>query len=340
MTASHSQDFRPTPNNHYRITKPSAFAIEEGAGAIEVDFKHHTKWVDKIIFLDTDQYIKFPNDSFRVKKIEFEDTEVANHPEYRVLFKHIVNLGTIDYCLAPGWVHHTNAQLLDFSAFEWATQNPFKINVSERNLLFDTKVMIDNAYRDGFKTVLGDDEVEDLLKVKVGHSFKELVRRNRLLRCQRDLAFSTKSVKEIAYDQGFHDPAHFNKFFKQREKKTPQQFREIIAYPSAAQFLQDLQELIIKYHHLRRDAQFYAEKLKVSKRVLQNKVGAHANLTFYQLVKQELLISAKSYLHQGMRVKDIAEKLRFKEPNHFTAFFKSETGHSPTQFLNRYNNYP
>jgi AraC-like DNA-binding protein len=42
---------------------------------------------------------------------------------------------------------------------------------------------------------------------------------------KRLLFTSTNTVKEIGFHLGFKDPAHFNKFFKNRNKITPREFR-------------------------------------------------------------------------------------------------------------------
>ena len=327
-----SYSSRPRKDIYYRSEKPSAYFIKSGSGPIEIDFRNYTNWSNKLIFLDRNQYIKFPHDDFEVKRLLFDSHEVGNHKDYRVLFKHVVNLGSIDYFESAGWVHASNASLLDYAAFEWSVQNPFGLIDNEKELLFDTKEKIDSYSK------INEGNALHLLNTKVGVAFDELVRRRKLLNSMRDLAFSSKSMKEIAYDHDFHDPSHFSHFFKQRTNITPQKFRYAIEYPHATQFLQDVQELIIKYHLIRRDVDFYAEKLKMSKSSFTRKFRHYKNLTFYKLLKQELLITAKACLQQGMMIKEIATHLRFKEPNHFTAFFKSETGLSPTEYLQRYNN--
>ncbi|MBV8251407.1 MAG: AraC family transcriptional regulator [Chitinophaga sp.] len=47
-----------------------------------------------------------------------------------------------------------------------------------------------------------------------------------LLEAKRQLQLSTASIKEIAYDLGFHDPGHFAKFFKHHTSMTPTDFRQ------------------------------------------------------------------------------------------------------------------
>ena len=87
----------PTFNKVYLMEKYTMFHILEGNGGIEVDFKKYHDWKDKLIFLSTGQYIKFLSENFVVRKIEFKEAEVFRNKEIRVLFKHLVALGYINF---------------------------------------------------------------------------------------------------------------------------------------------------------------------------------------------------------------------------------------------------
>jgi AraC-like DNA-binding protein len=54
----------------------------------------------------------------------------------------------------------------------------------------------------------------------------ELINEKLLIEAKRLLAYSDKSVSEIAYEMNFNDNSYFNKFFKRIEKETPEQFRK------------------------------------------------------------------------------------------------------------------
>ncbi|MEI9955615.1 MAG: AraC family transcriptional regulator [Ferruginibacter sp.] len=47
-----------------------------------------------------------------------------------------------------------------------------------------------------------------------------------LLEAKRELSFSKKTIKEIAFDLGFDDPLYFSKFFKKHTSLPPQDFRK------------------------------------------------------------------------------------------------------------------
>ncbi len=54
----------------------------------------------------------------------------------------------------------------------------------------------------------------------------EIIRDRIVLEAKRDLRFTKKSVKEIAFDLGFDDPAYFTRFFKKAGNESPLAYRE------------------------------------------------------------------------------------------------------------------
>ena len=124
--------------------------ILEGNGVIQVDFKNYLDWEDKLIFLEAGQYIKFQSDSFVVRKIFFEDAELFQNGEVRVLFKHLVSLGYINYdecekCqeYLSDTLFTTPKDIIDVSVNQWFWQNPFGANKQEYQLIFDIKEVVD-----------------------------------------------------------------------------------------------------------------------------------------------------------------------------------------------------
>lgn len=53
----------------------------------------------------------------------------------------------------------------------------------------------------------------------------ELIRDRIVLEAKRDLRFTQKSIKEIAFDLGFEDPAYFTRYFKKSENESPLAYR-------------------------------------------------------------------------------------------------------------------
>ena len=54
----------------------------------------------------------------------------------------------------------------------------------------------------------------------------ELIRDRIVLQAKRELRYTQKTVKEIAFDLGFEDPAYFTRLFKKAENLSPQAYRE------------------------------------------------------------------------------------------------------------------
>ena len=54
----------------------------------------------------------------------------------------------------------------------------------------------------------------------------EIIRDRVVLQAKRDLRFSNKPVKEIAFDLGFDDPAYFTRYFKKEAGDSPLGYRE------------------------------------------------------------------------------------------------------------------
>ena len=67
-----------------------------------------------------------------------------------------------------------------------------------------------------------------IVKHQTGRKAGEWIQEKKLLEAKRLLLHSHQSIKEIAYESGFEDPAYFNRFFKKMNHLTPLEFREEI----------------------------------------------------------------------------------------------------------------
>lgn len=78
---------------------------------------------------------------------------------------------------------------------------------------------------------------------------------------------------------------------------------------------------------------FYAEQLHVHPNHLNATVKKITGKTALQFIHHHVLQLAKSYLLQtDLSIKEIAYELQFDSPNHFSTFFKKNTGQTPNQF--------
>ena len=78
--------------------------------------------------------------------------------------------------------------------------------------------------------------------------------------------------------------------------------------------------------------------MNLSIKSLSNKVQSKMNTSLGQLIRLELINTAKLMLIEGESISSISRQLSFEEPNHFSRFFKHYSGITPTDFkLKKYN---
>ncbi|NDV67103.1 AraC family transcriptional regulator [Bacteroides sp. 224] len=59
-----------------------------------------------------------------------------------------------------------------------------------------------------------------------GKTIKQHLQERLILEIKKEIRLKTKSLKEIAFDLGFSEPAYFTRFFKQQTGMTPSEFRD------------------------------------------------------------------------------------------------------------------
>lgn len=348
-TLSMVTKFNPEINKIHFVNQYTMVHILGGTGVIEVDFKIFTDWNDKLIFLEKGQYIKFCNDNFTVRKIEFDDIDIFRNKGYRVLFKHLVSIGYINFKDCVDCQSYLNnsilskpKEILDISSKQWYWQNPFKADNEEYHIIFDVKDIVDKKY----KNQLSNTEIAQLMsqynldaqaiyREKVGVSIKNLLAEKRLTESQKDVAFTNKSIKEITYENGYSDPAYFNRIFKSKNGTAPNRFREELSKEGMDVFINNINELLYQHHAEHREVSFYAEKMHMSVQTLSKHVQEKMRTTLGQLIRQQIIQTAKTQLDKKMPIKEVSKLLNFEENNHFSAFFKHYTGLTPTEYQNQ-----
>ncbi len=340
--------FIPEINKIYLVEAHTMYHILEGAGNIEVDFHNYKDWKDKLIFLEKGQYIKFTSGSFIVRKIEFEEKDVFLNKEVRVLFKHLVSLGYINFNECKDCKTYLNntafskksSDIIDVSSNQWYWQNPFHAKKEEYHIIFDIKDVIDENYKSNLTNnqlinLLGSSKytAQAIFKSKIGLTVKSMYTQKRLAESKKEVAFTDKNISEIAYEYGFKDPAYFNRIFKKSAGLSPTEFREKINFEEKDSFVPVLLDLLKVYHAERRSVHFYAESMNLSPKTLSKKVKDKLNTTIGQLIRREIINSAKLMLLDGRSVKDVSLELAFEEANHFSAFFKKYTDLTPSQYI-------
>ncbi len=345
------EKFSPEIDKVYIIEAHCLIHIIDGSGSIQVDFKNYFNWQAKAIFLEKGQYIKFLSEDFTIRKIEFSDEEKFYNSDVRVLFKHIVSLGYIDLMechechkfLSESLTTKNASGIIDISSKQWYWQNPFKATREEYQIIFDTNEIIDQSFRNNLSSTELTGIIKDrgynaqaLLKDRVGISVKKLVSAKRMNEGLKEVAFTDKNIQEISYDLGFKDDAYFNRVFKNNTGLTPKQFRDNFDFEKRDLFAQDILDLLKKFHTDERSLGFYADKMNMSVNTLSKKVRTKMNTSLGQLIRVELLNTAKLMMIQGESVSNVAYKLGFEEANHFSSFFKHYLGITPSEFK-KYN---
>ena len=347
------QKLHPEINKVYFINTYTLLRILSGSGTIQFDFKNYDDWQDKAIYLEKGQYIKFFSEDFVVQKIEFPSKTIFEKKEVRVLFKHLISLGYVDFneCDAcKRYLENTvfsghTSEIIDISSEQWYWQNPFKASKQEYQIIFDVKDIIDENYYGNFNN---DDlsqlmtergyEAQALVKDKIGLSIKNLISNKKLMEGKKKIVFSDKSIQEVSYETGFKDPAYFNRVFKRTTGMTPSDFRNDFDYENRDTFVRNLMELLKTFHTQQRTLGFYADKINLSVKALSKKTRAKMNASLGQLIRNELVSTSKKMLEQDAPIKEIAFALGFEEPQHFTHFFKNHTGTTPSAYrLEKYN---
>lgn len=337
----------PEINKVYFINKYTLVHILEGTGNIQVDFKSYDNWEDKAIYLGKGQYIKFLSDDFVVRFIDFPDEILFKSKDVRILFKHLISLGYINYSECEDCQLFLNktvfndkmSNLIDISTEQWYWQNPFHANKEEYQIIFDIKDIIDAEFTNKINTqslishmVNTPYNVQHLVKNKLGVSINRLILNKQLVESQKEVAFTDKSIQEIAYDKGFKDPAYFNRVFKNGTGQTPKDFRNNFDYQNRDTFSQNLIELIQLFHKEEHTLSFYADKMNISVKALSKKVKHKMNASLGQLIRLHIVSSAKDMLSKNESVKDIAHALGFEEANNFSTFFTNHVGIPPSQY--------
>jgi AraC family transcriptional activator of pobA len=92
--------------------------------------------------------------------------------------------------------------------------------------------------------------------------------------------------------------------------------------------------LLLENHYLtEKKVEFYAEKLSLSAKRLNQILKQKIGLTINQILQERLLIEAKHLLFIGKKsIKEISFSLGFQDSSYFSRFFKKMTKLSPEEF--------
>jgi len=97
--------------------------------------------------------------------------------------------------------------------------------------------------------------------------------------------------------------------------------------------IRKLETLIDEFYLENRSVAFYAEKLHLSSRHLNNIIKGSGCNSVSDLIQKRVLLEAKRLLlHSDLRVTEISDQLNFSDKAYFHRYFKTQTGRTPELF--------
>ena len=114
-----------------------------------------------------------------------------------------------------------------------------------------------------------------------------------------------------------------------RSRKTPVSAQDSRNQNSYAQFRRLLKNNFKQIKKVKE----YAQALSISEKQLNEIIQARTGQSASAIIYQQLILEAKRLLKTGISSKEVAFDLNFDDPAHFSKFFKTQTGVSPSDFL-------
>lgn len=151
----------------------------------------------------------------------------------------------------------------------------------------------------------------------------------------------TKSTLEALIKLMLSEHANKNRLFMQEtylsaflyEIAHSFQQSSIPSQPIVENTAAELRELINNYYTTEQNTSFYAEKLGLTNKKLNEITLQSFGVTVKQLLIDALLLAIKREIKLGEKnIKEIAFDLGYEDPAYLTRFFKKHTGLTPTQF--------
>ena len=341
----------PSGADYRRLSSYHVLWIVDGQGTYQIDFQNYHYTGDRILFLSPGQYFRVVAGSFKLKEIAVPATLLPHNHQLatasRVLFTHVYEAGAI--IPSPQWPHdaplneteHLHTWLRK-AALHWVQQKPFDPHITPRetNLIFDLRQLIEMYYQEQRpvheyvrELDFSSKWINRITTSRINRTIGELVRSRQMLEAKRELFFSDKTVKEIAYALDFSDPAYFSRFFSTHAGLSPVAFREAHAASRVDPFLENVWALVEDHFRQTRSVAFYAAQLFLTPKALSAKVKQATGQPFSHLIKSRVVAEARRLLTSSdLPIQEIAWYLGFEEAPHFSHFFKQATGQAPLVF--------
>ena len=236
--------------------------IQEGKGTYNIDFKQYSFTGNVLFFLSPGQVFTVDSEEIKIAYkltfvrdfycIQTHDKEVACNG---VLFNNIyenpfvnpskndaIKLNAILDGLIEEFQQNETAQydmlqsyLKQFiiSAVRVKKGNHSLKEDAETRLLRDFSLLVEEHFK-SIHTVTGYADKLNISPKSITKHFLKLgtktpstfIKNRILLEAKRRLVYTDKTVKEIAFELGFNDPAYFTRFFTKAISKSPLQFKK------------------------------------------------------------------------------------------------------------------
>lgn len=103
--------------------------------------------------------------------------------------------------------------------------------------------------------------------------------------------------------------------------------------PNEVNIVRRYKQLVSEHFHEAHLVNWYAEKMHLSPKYLNQVIKRVMKTSAKSIIQEQLLIKAcRDLKFSGESIKEIANKLGFSEPEHFSHFFKKATGQSPSYY--------
>jgi len=125
--------------------------------------------------------------------------------------------------------------LIECNRMSDITRNALRPDFHNHALVKKFKQLVEQNFRTHHKVSYYSSQLyitakhlNEVIKTSIGRTAKEYILDRILLEAKRVAHFTDSSSKEIAYQLGYHDPAHFSKIFKKCEGLTFSEYKAII----------------------------------------------------------------------------------------------------------------
>ena len=100
-----------------------------------------------------------------------------------------------------------------------------------------------------------------------------------------------------------------------------------------SEYMQFRKLLHANFKHMKKVKE-YANALHLTEKTLNEIVKKHTGNSTSNIIYKQIIMEAKRLLNTRMSIKETAYELKFDDPAHFSKFFKTKTGLSPSEFQN------